>query len=800
MVTALGSGDKPSAVRALAGQGTDDPGLALLDAFAVVADTVSFYTERFAQESFLRTATEPKSVRHLAVTIGYQPRPGVSATADLAFDVEDAPGAPRTATVPAGTPVRSMPGQDELPQIFETTVDLDARAVWNTIPGATSEPQEIRFGDRVIWLRGTGLGMRAGDGILVVGAERRNLGSLADAELTEALERGDDKRWDFRIVLAVDENPDGLSGWTRLRMEPVDEDEEPSLVADEDAEVHLLAGRANLFGSNAPMAALLVGTNTDLTDLIENGEWVGIDNPTVPGPGKAIEVDGDQPRIVAGSWLLLERGGNRKLYLVKSTAPDGATRFGVSGRLTRIDVDVTENLDEFGRRRTLVRSESRRLPGKRKPIVEAVTGHRLRLAATDPPLPVGRRVVVTGYPPGAAPADRLFTDPPQAESAAVVACKVRADGTMTVDLDRELEFEYEPQRLQVRGNVVSATHGETVEQVLGSGDAAIPFQRFGTRRGPLAYIRAATPSGAESTLELRVDGVRWDEIESLDVAAAENRVYTLKLDDAGLAAVTAGDGSHGARPATGSENVSAVYRVAEPAQGGMNAGQLSQLPRRPLGVRGITNPAPARDWAAPESTGDARRNAPLRIRTFERVVSVADHEDFAAAFAGVTSARADAVWDGREQVVVVSLLGAAGRPAGSDLVASLRASMAAGRDPGTRFLVLPGEVVMFGIEVDVAHDPAVERRDVVDAIARRLAEAFSAPALPFAAGLTASRVLVTVRSVPGVRACTMPRLALPDGAPTDILAPLPARWSGAALPAQALGLIADAVQIGVMRP
>ena len=76
-----------SPASALAGHGTDDPGVALLDAWALVADTVSFYTERIAQEGFLRTATELESLRLLARAIGYELRPGVAAEAELAFEV-----------------------------------------------------------------------------------------------------------------------------------------------------------------------------------------------------------------------------------------------------------------------------------------------------------------------------------------------------------------------------------------------------------------------------------------------------------------------------------------------------------------------------------------------------------------------------------------------------------------------------------------------------------------------------------------------------------------------------------------
>src|SRR4051794_9548035 len=60
-------------------------------------------------------------------------------------------------------------------------------------------------------------------------------------------------------------------------------------------------------------------------------------------------------------------------------------------------------------------------------------------------------------------------------------------------------------------NVALATHGETVGEVLGSGDASRPFQTVPLRQAPLTYVSSDGPSGAQSTLELRVNGLLWHE-------------------------------------------------------------------------------------------------------------------------------------------------------------------------------------------------------------------------------------------------------------------------------------------------
>src|SRR5262245_11801974 len=66
-----------------------DPARALLDSWALVLDVLSFYQERIANEGYLRTAVEPRSLLELARLIGYRPRPGVAAGAHLAFTLED---------------------------------------------------------------------------------------------------------------------------------------------------------------------------------------------------------------------------------------------------------------------------------------------------------------------------------------------------------------------------------------------------------------------------------------------------------------------------------------------------------------------------------------------------------------------------------------------------------------------------------------------------------------------------------------------------------------------------------------
>ena len=157
------------ALRGLNTREDDDFAISLLDAWATVAEVLTFYSERIANESYLRTATERLSLLHLARLIGYELAPGVAANTHLAFELEDVPGAPTVVTVGEGTAVQSLPGQDERPQTFETTEEVQARPEWNRLRPRLSEPRLPDKDDTRLYLKGVDTQLQPGDAILLVG-------------------------------------------------------------------------------------------------------------------------------------------------------------------------------------------------------------------------------------------------------------------------------------------------------------------------------------------------------------------------------------------------------------------------------------------------------------------------------------------------------------------------------------------------------------------------------------------------------------------------------------------------------
>ena len=168
----------------------DDFGIAFLEMWAYVADILTFYQERIANEAFLRTAVRPQSTTLLVSLIGYRPGPGRAAVAHLAFQTE------RDAIVelPAGLLVQSVPAQDEKPQKFETLSGVSAFASLNELRPQTLGPQALPRGATRAVLAGTGHNISPGDWVAIAGDARR-----ADSG---------SERWDVRRVAAVEEDDD----------------------------------------------------------------------------------------------------------------------------------------------------------------------------------------------------------------------------------------------------------------------------------------------------------------------------------------------------------------------------------------------------------------------------------------------------------------------------------------------------------------------------------------------------------------------------------------------------------------
>lgn len=778
-----------SALPALRGLGVraGDFTLALLDAWATVGDVLTFYQERIANESWLRTATERRSVLELARTIGYELHPGVAAATHLAFALETAPGSPARVTIARGTRVQSLPGPKEVPQTFETGAPVDARPGWNAIPARTSRLKEVKS-TSVLWVKGSPAALQPGDALLL------KAGSGGDFVL--------------RFVRAVFPDADG----GRIRVQLTQSTGSTVELADK-PQLFALRQRAALFGHNAPDFRLLAKETRELIQPNSPGastwpEFKLKDNE------KVVDLDGVYPRIPADSWVVLAGPSVTKLFHVDSVRERTRSAFGLSMKVTAVELGAAPSGTDFPLRETAVYAASEPLEWAEAPVEEPVEGDEVELAAETDPLEPGRLVIVRALRPrvqvhasGVVLRDAAGTtiapvaqraivtylaDAPKpgavvrlrvrdawgregfiqgeegdfrflpaeeggesvAELATVKAFQTADPDHPVVVLEAPLANAYDRATARVLANVAPATHGETVAERLGSGDAALAFQRFALRQKPLTYTPSTGPSGNESTLEVQVGELVWREVPHFYGRGPRERVYTVRRADDGSSTVHFGDGLEGARLPTGAENVRAVYRKGIGRQGNVRAGQLSLLMTRELGVKGVDNPLPASGGADPQSRDDARENAPVTVLTLDRVVSLRDYEDFARAFSGVAKARGVWTWEAGGRGVFLTVAGPEGDavPEGGPVHGKLLGALAEAGDPRVRVRVKSYRRVPFRLAAVVRPAPDRVPERVKAAVDEALRARFAFRARRFGQGVRLSEVMAAIQSVPGVGA------------------------------------------------
>jgi hypothetical protein len=723
---------------------TDDPAIALLDAWATVADIVTFYQERIANEGFLRTATERRSVLELAREIGYELRPGVAAFSYLDFRMQvpaavgpaPGPAAPATAVVSQGTKVLSVPAQGKVPQPFETGQDFTADAGLNELTLRTRQPQTLSAGLTHLYLSGLTTGLRPGDPILVV--------EHADWPTRPS-------HWVFRVLNSVtpqqatapDAAPATLVTWDRGFKRGFTQ-----------PEVYAFSVRAAAFGYNAPDWATLPDAYRTAYAAQAGGgatkdepEWPQFElDKSQPTTGGAIYLDAVYPDIPAKSFLVLRQPGVRsRLYLVTGAVASGQAKFAVSAKSSYVTLDRPDFLGKFGRRQVTVHAATRLLPLADEPIGGSVSGRGLGLAAPAPLTP-GQPVLVTGTSGGVQ---------------VVQANQVDSIADTSVTLASDLSALMDRESVRIAGNVVLATHGETVaDEVLGSGDGTASNQRFTLRKPNLTYVAAKTPSGVTDSLEIRVDGVLWTEVPSLYPAGPHDRVYVVRIADDATATVIFGDGVHGARLPTGQENVHARYRSGIGLDGLVDPHALTLLPQRPLGVATVDNPLPSSGAKAPETLAEARTNAPLTVLTLDRVVSLADYEDYSRSFGGIAKARAMSLPGAGVPTVFITVAGPGGSPVQKATIDDLLGALDTVRDRAAAVQAESFTAVSFLLAVQILADPARLFTDVQAAVQQALATSFSADSLSFAQPVTAAAVIAATQAVDGVVAARLTRLRL----------------------------------------
>lgn len=514
---------------------------------------------------------------------------------------------------------------------------------------------------------------------------------------------------------------------------------------------------------------------------------VGITTVPEQANRHVLALDSVQDGITVGSWVAIERPrkgaegpdgipGDKKLAFVTTrvTAVRTAayTNYGITGRGTELTL-ADPWLDEHDVLLSTIRDATVHAGGEalrlaEEPLGEDVHGNELELAELYDGLRPGRHLVVSGE----------RTDIPNTagvrgtELAVIAAVEQQLDPRLPGDhvhtkltLTTDLAYRYRRDTVRVQGNVVPATHGESRDEPIGSGDADRPNQTFTLWQSPLTWLPADNPPpasgrgyphlaslGATPTLEVRVDGLLWHEVDSLAGRGPRDRVYVSGTAGDGRTTVTFGDGVHGARLPTGQENVRARYRFGTGKAANVRADRITQAITRPLGVTAVTNPQPASGGADADGPGLTRRTIPLAVSALDRLVSVTDYEDFARSRAGIGRAAAREIFDGRRRVLHVTVAGVDDIPIADDsaVLRALRSSLAEYGDSRLPVRVDVRELVLLllAAKVKVARDhtwTVVEPR-----MRQALLREFGSGRRELGRPARLSEVLATAHKVPGV--------------------------------------------------
>jgi predicted phage baseplate assembly protein len=528
--------------------------------------------------------------------------------------------------------------------------------------------------------------------------------------------------------------------------------------------VFALRVEAALFGAGAPKLPTYDGNVPKKPN--EWDEWPLDGNEST----SALFLEQEYDAIQLASYVVIQQNfGSTSVRSVKRVASAQRvqrTAYGVSNKTTQLSFadDWRGDVFDFSSLRpVLVRGQSEPLTLVEEPIVEDVqltdddlkNGKGVELAELYNELASGRWVIVSGERadiPG-------VTGVRSSELLMISSARQDFDPTLPGDKTRTtlvlatpLAYSYKRDTVTMYGNVVKATHGETRNETLGNGDGAQSLQNFTLKQPPLTFVPAPNPTGVDSTLEVFVNNVQWHETDTLASLGPKDRNFITKTDDDGKTSVIFGNGKHGARLPTGMANVTSIYRNGIGKPGNVKVEQISLLQTRPLGVKSVINPLSASGGADKENRDQARENAPLAVKSLDRLVSVQDYADFARTFAGIGKAASRKLSDSKHQLVHVTIAGADDIPIDetSGLYQNLVIALRKFGDPVLPVQVELRELVVLVLSAKVRLAADYQWEPVVTEIRAALLDTFGFQKRALGQPVLLSEVISSIQKIDGV--------------------------------------------------
>jgi len=725
----------------------DDPAVALLEGASILGDVLTFYQETYANEAFLRTARWRESIGDLVRLLGYRLSPPVGGNAVFAFEIrKDEP-----VLIPKGFPVKAPLEELPKPAEFETTEEVTAYP-WlsrfnlfrpledGVITPATNE-FFIGYPEQLL----EPLNLKVGDRIMVGDPDWVALfstGSLPNAEILiidSISELHGRKTYKIKGSLKRTSNVGGLYAFRLGRTFHHFGYNSPAQIVDSNPAV---SSTATVSGSTTTTSSTIPKVFVPLMKPLS----YSLSDPTVSLELSHLEfpIDSEVKDLAANTQMIFEFGYLnsyretslphvsliRQITDVRSSA---LTWGAIGGTASIVTVAVSLNsaiIDPYygGENPAYMYLTDALIHEVTSPLFtllraktesSAISGNKLHFYGSVSQAATLKNRPIMLVKSGAEPemlvvAEVNSSSPSGAENFAQLH-----ELTLSADV-AYADFPNQAPTVTVFGNLVNADEGKTLpETPIGSGDETLVFQNFKLPKAPLTYhlVSENTPSETPE-VEIYVNGRQWARVDSLFGRGPEDKVYIVREDDTGNSWVQFGDGKTGSRLTSGSNNVTAVFRVGVGAYGPLKDEAKVQASAKLKNLDQIGMPGDATGGAAAESGENARNAAPGKVQSLGRIVSLKDFESEAAAIPGVASAAA--AWQLLDNVpaVVITVLMETGR---STEVTSVRATLDAyNRDRGAArhaIDVVPGKRSYVAITVQYALKPTY-RSDLIEPLIR----------------------------------------------------------------------------------
>lgn len=308
---------------------------------------------------------------------------------------------------------------------------------------------------------------------------------------------------------------------------------------------------------------------------------------------------------------------------------------------------------------------------------------------------------------------------------------------------------------RVYANVVKAGHGETRGQsVLGSGNRIESNQEFLFAKTGVAFEQDNNfASGVRASVTVQVDDRVWTQVDSLRDSESTDTHFETTLNEDHQLLVRFGDGIHGQRLPTGTNNLILQARFGVGIEGNLPAASLNKLKKPHPLVESVIQPEAATGGGDLETGESLRELAPASVLTLERAVSIADYGHIAQRHASIWQARSYALPDtpratDRVEVVLVPAGGGALSP---DFKTNMKTYLEGFSRPGVWVHIEGYQAILLDLRIKLRVDiNAYDGDKIAELVRVSLLDSFSLQKAVLAEPLYLSRVYQVVEAVEGV--------------------------------------------------